>query len=50
MELNNIVIPEVEDSVKVEFSDKDVWAEVVDFKSLINVIIAFINKLIKFEF
>ena len=46
----DIVIPEVEKEVEVKFSDKDVWAEVVDFKSFINAIIAFINNLIKFEF
>lgn len=47
MNLDNLTI---EEDVKVEFSDKDNWAEIVNFKEIINTILEFIKKLFKFEF
>ena len=38
------------DEFKVEFSDKDNWAEVVDFAAILETIIEFIKKILKFEF
>lgn len=46
-EIKNITI---EDDVKVEFSDKDNWSEVVNFKDILNTILEFIKKILAFEF
>ena len=46
--MNDVVI---EEDVNVEFSDpKSDWSEIVNFKAILNTIIEFIKKILKFEF
>ncbi len=47
MDLENVVIPELNDDQNVEIKTEE---EIFSLKNLINLIIEFINKLIKFEF
>lgn len=50
IDIKDIVIPEVEDVTGTASDPKSDWKEAFDLTALINAIIAFINKLIKFEF
>lgn len=49
MDLENIVIPELGDDADVVVKNEEEGIA-ISLKNLINIIIAFINKLIKFEF
>ncbi len=48
MDLNNIVIPELDDEDVIVKDEEGTF--LFSLKNLINIIIAFINNLIKFEF